>query len=269
MKDERPSRATAATSAGCWLPRACAAATQFKPHCALRCVPAERSASPSSCLSTRWDGGACARSRRCCRWPRCVCCRCRCTPADAVLPCLPPCACTVGDGEAQGEDAGAHARAGGPGLCGACMMWRLLPLTSALVVPRLTSALLLLWRCPCWPAAPIATARQLHLPAVFPPAVPTRPPCAAATLPQITSRYGTEANKAAVDFTVYGPEGNQVHHEEGVSETEIAGERRGQGLQGVGGTPETGQRRPQPARAAPPALPADQPSRPHPRALPQ
>ena len=38
-----------------------------------------------------------------------------------------------------------------------------------------------------------------------------------------------------------GPEGNQVHHEEGVSETEIAGgERRGQGLQGVGGTPETG-----------------------------
>ncbi|KAI7846327.1 hypothetical protein COHA_000164 [Chlorella ohadii] len=38
----------------------------------------------------------------------------------------------------------------------------------------------------------------------------------------ITSRYGTEANKAAVDFSVYGPDGKQVHHEEGVSETEIA-----------------------------------------------
>lgn len=40
---------------------------------------------------------------------------------------------------------------------------------------------------------------------------------------QITSRYGTEANKAAVDFNVYGPDGNSVHKEEGVSETEIAG----------------------------------------------
>lgn len=38
----------------------------------------------------------------------------------------------------------------------------------------------------------------------------------------ITSRYGTEANKAAVDFTVYGPDGNSVHKEESVSETEIA-----------------------------------------------
>lgn len=47
--------------------------------------------------------------------------------------------------------------------------------------------------------------------------------CAAAHPPQITSRYGTEANKAAVDFSVYGPDGKQVHHEEGVSETEIAG----------------------------------------------
>ncbi|KAL4446240.1 hypothetical protein ABPG77_003047 [Micractinium sp. CCAP 211/92] len=38
----------------------------------------------------------------------------------------------------------------------------------------------------------------------------------------ITSRYGTEANKAAVDFNVYGPDGNSVHKEESVSETEIA-----------------------------------------------
>lgn len=38
----------------------------------------------------------------------------------------------------------------------------------------------------------------------------------------ITSRYGTEANKAAVDFTVYGPDGNSVHKEDSVSETEIA-----------------------------------------------
>lgn len=40
---------------------------------------------------------------------------------------------------------------------------------------------------------------------------------------QITSRYGTEANKAAVDFNVYGPTGNSVHKEDAVSETEIAG----------------------------------------------
>jgi hypothetical protein len=52
------------------------------------------------------------------------------------------------------------------------------------------------------------------------------PPCAA---PQITSRYGTEANKAAVDFNVYGPSGNSVHHEAGVSETEIAGGASGCG----------------------------------------
>ncbi|KAL4854397.1 hypothetical protein ACK3TF_004907 [Chlorella vulgaris] len=39
----------------------------------------------------------------------------------------------------------------------------------------------------------------------------------------ITSRYGTEANKAAVDFNVYGPTGNSVHKEDAVSETEIAG----------------------------------------------
>lgn len=38
----------------------------------------------------------------------------------------------------------------------------------------------------------------------------------------ITSRYGTEANKAAVDFNVYGPTGNSVHKEDAVSETEIA-----------------------------------------------
>ncbi|PSC70489.1 transmembrane emp24 domain-containing p24beta3-like [Micractinium conductrix] len=38
----------------------------------------------------------------------------------------------------------------------------------------------------------------------------------------ITSRYGTEANKAAVDFNVYGPNGDSVHKEESVSETEIA-----------------------------------------------
>lgn len=42
-------------------------------------------------------------------------------------------------------------------------------------------------------------------------------------VPQITSRYGTEANKAAVDFNVYGPTGNSVHKEDAVSETEIAG----------------------------------------------
>lgn len=40
---------------------------------------------------------------------------------------------------------------------------------------------------------------------------------------QITSRYGTEANKAAVDFVVYAPDGTSVHREEAVSETEIAG----------------------------------------------
>ena len=65
---------------------------------------------------------------------------------------------------------------------------------------------------------------------------PSAPPCLPSTPtpsthtappPQITSRYGTEANKAAVDFSVYGPDGKQVHHEEGVSETEIAGALEG------------------------------------------
>lgn len=56
---------------------------------------------------------------------------------------------------------------------------------------------------------------------------------------QITSRYGTEANKAAVDFSVYGPDGKQVHHEEGVSETEIAGARACRG----GGSTSTRERR--------------------------
>jgi hypothetical protein len=41
--------------------------------------------------------------------------------------------------------------------------------------------------------------------------------------PQITSRYGTEANKAAVDLNVYAPNGDSVHKEDAVSETEIAG----------------------------------------------
>ena len=39
----------------------------------------------------------------------------------------------------------------------------------------------------------------------------------------ITSRYGTDSNRAAVDLVVYGPHGDVVHREHGSSETEIAG----------------------------------------------
>ncbi len=39
---------------------------------------------------------------------------------------------------------------------------------------------------------------------------------------QISSRYGSESNKAAVDLVVYDPEGKEIHREEGISETELA-----------------------------------------------
>ena len=38
----------------------------------------------------------------------------------------------------------------------------------------------------------------------------------------MTSRYGTEANRAAVDLTIYGPGGETAHKEDGISDTEVA-----------------------------------------------
>ncbi|GAB4814798.1 hypothetical protein N2152v2_001844 [Parachlorella kessleri] len=38
----------------------------------------------------------------------------------------------------------------------------------------------------------------------------------------ITSRYGSESNRAAVDLAIYDPAGAEIHREEGISETELA-----------------------------------------------
>lgn len=100
----------------------------------------------------------------------------------------------------------------------ACALWAVPELTSCSCTARMPAHVgcpagsACACACPTWgpeaggrPAG--ARSRLLRLPA------------------QITSRYGTEANKAAVDFTVYGPDGNSVHKEDSVSETEIAGGR--------------------------------------------
>lgn len=46
----------------------------------------------------------------------------------------------------------------------------------------------------------------------------------------ITSRYGSESSRAAVDVVIYDPAGQQIHKEDGVSETELA--VSGDGAQG-------------------------------------
>jgi hypothetical protein len=60
---------------------------------------------------------------------------------------------------------------------------------------------------------------------VMPPACPLPP-----TNVQISSRYGTETNKAQVDWTVTSPGGALVHSEQAVSESEV--ELHAQGGQG-------------------------------------